>query len=172
MPFELRPYPSPTLRPEGEYLQTAWTRSVYPIAERMGIEIRLPSVSPQPYTRLAFEGLEHAKDQGRGSQYNSAVMRAFFQQDRDIGNPDVLTALASDAGLNTVVFRADLEERRYAPRVGQLLRHAYEEEQVSGVPLMVIGMQRLQGVQPRGSIEAAISEAERGAAPRGPRQEF
>ena len=27
MPFELRPEPTPTLRPEGEYLQTAWARS-------------------------------------------------------------------------------------------------------------------------------------------------
>ena len=28
MPFELRPEPHPTLRPEGEYLQRAWSQSV------------------------------------------------------------------------------------------------------------------------------------------------
>ena len=66
MPFELRPSPAPTLRPDGPYLQTAWKNSVYPLARRMGVEIRLPSVTPQPYTRLAFEGLEFAKKHGAG----------------------------------------------------------------------------------------------------------
>jgi hypothetical protein len=42
MPFELRPVPHPTLRPEGDYLQRAWQQSVYPIARRMGVEIKLP----------------------------------------------------------------------------------------------------------------------------------
>ena len=37
MPFELRPEPHPTLRPEGEYLQRAWSQSVYPIARQMGV---------------------------------------------------------------------------------------------------------------------------------------
>src|SRR5262245_14687639 len=44
LPFELRPDPGPTLRPEGDYLQQAWSRSVYPLAARMGVPIRLPSV--------------------------------------------------------------------------------------------------------------------------------
>ena len=46
MPFELRPYPTPTLEPEGDYLQSGWRDSVYPMAERMGVRIVLPSVSP------------------------------------------------------------------------------------------------------------------------------
>ncbi len=32
LPFELRPYPTPILRPEGAYLQRAWRQSVYPLA--------------------------------------------------------------------------------------------------------------------------------------------
>src|ERR1700736_4890236 len=65
MPFELRPEPQPTLRPEGEYLQRAWSQSVYPIAERMGVPIALPPVSPQPYTHLAFEGYQFAREHGK-----------------------------------------------------------------------------------------------------------
>lgn len=48
MPFELRPYPTPTLRLEDNYLPTAWKHGVYPAAERLGVPIRLPTVSPQP----------------------------------------------------------------------------------------------------------------------------
>ena len=44
MPFELRPYPNQTLRPDGEYLQRAWRQSVYPIARQMGVPITLPKV--------------------------------------------------------------------------------------------------------------------------------
>lgn len=39
LPFELRPYPSPTLRPEGEYMQTDWKNRVFPIADQLGIKM-------------------------------------------------------------------------------------------------------------------------------------
>ena len=65
MPFELRPYPRPTLPPEGRYLQTVWPQSVYPVAERFGIELRLPSVSPQPDTALAWQGYQYARARAR-----------------------------------------------------------------------------------------------------------
>ena len=100
MPFELRPYPTPTLRPEDEYLPTAWKQGVYPAAERMGIAIRLPTISPQPYTRKAFLGLQYAVEHGQGDAYVDAVLRAFFQQDRDIGDTDVLKAIIQDLGLD------------------------------------------------------------------------
>jgi predicted DsbA family dithiol-disulfide isomerase len=71
MPFELRPEPHPTLRPEGDYLRRAWQQSVYPLARRMGVEIRLPPVSPQPHTHLAWEGFHFAKGHGRASDTES-----------------------------------------------------------------------------------------------------
>src|SRR5215204_5868706 len=46
MPFELRPYPNETLRSEGVYLQRAWRQSVYPLAQKMGVPIKLPAISP------------------------------------------------------------------------------------------------------------------------------
>jgi len=160
MPFELRPYPTPTLRPEGDYLQRAWRQSVYPLAQRLGVDIRLPSVSPQPYTRLAFEGLEFAKDHGKGDEYNSRMMRAFFQESQDIGDPDVLSRLASDIGLPADEFGRALESRQYSDRVEKLLRHAYEDMGISGVPLFVIGSQTLSGLQSPAALSAAIDQAE------------
>lgn len=41
-PFELRPDPVPTLRPEDDYLPQVWKASVYPMAERLGFGITLP----------------------------------------------------------------------------------------------------------------------------------
>src|SRR6185436_715348 len=77
MPFELRPEPHETLRPEGEYLRRAWRQSVYPIARRLGVPIRLPAVSPQPHSHLAFEGFQFARARGKGAEYNHRVLEAF-----------------------------------------------------------------------------------------------
>src|SRR6476661_8515023 len=97
MPFELRPEPHPTLRPEGEYLQRAWQQSVYPIARRMGVPIALPPVSPQPHTHLALEGYQYAREHGKGNDYNHRVLEAFFVEGRDIGDVGVL---AGEVGLD------------------------------------------------------------------------
>ena len=64
-PFELRPKPTPTLRPEDDYLPNVWKKSVYPLARKLDVPITLPSISPQPYTRLAHEGFQFAKQAGK-----------------------------------------------------------------------------------------------------------
>src|SRR6187455_88743 len=113
MPFELRPYPAETLRPDGDYLQRAWRQSVYPIARRMGVPIGLPPVSPQPHTHLAFEGFQFAREHGKGNEYNHRVLTAFFVEGRDIGDVGVLTTLAGEVGLDEAAFETALRERTY-----------------------------------------------------------
>src|SRR4051794_13649035 len=139
MPFELRPYPTETLRPEGEYLQRAWRQSVYPIAQRMGVPIKLPAVSPQPHTHLAFEGFQFAKKHGKGNEYNHRVLEAFFVEGQDIGQVEVLTKLAAEVGLDEKKFGEAMRIRKYQEAHQQALRHAYEEVGVTGVPMFVIG---------------------------------
>jgi predicted DsbA family dithiol-disulfide isomerase len=163
MPFELRPHPNETLRPEGEYLQRAWRQSVYPIARRMGVPIKLPNVSPQPHSHLAFEGFQYAKEHGRGDVYNHRVLEAFFVESKDIGDIGVLTKLAGEVGLDETEFGEALRTRKYQDAHRRALRHAYEEAGVTGVPMFVIGDQVLTGLQDRETLEAVIEqEAEAG----------
>jgi len=158
MPFELRPEPHPTLRPEGEYLQRTWQQSVYPIARRMGVPISLPPVSPQPHTHLAFEGFQYAKDHGKGNDYNHRVLTAFFVEGQDIGQIGVLTKLAGEVGLDEREFEEALRTRKYREAHQQALRHAYEEAGVTGVPMFVIGGQVLTGLRDRETLGAVIEE--------------
>jgi predicted DsbA family dithiol-disulfide isomerase len=125
----------------------------------MGIDIKLPTVSPQPYTALAFEGLLFAQERGKGNAYNSAVMQAFFQRDLNIGSIDVLEEIASEVGLPSDEFRRALESGAYREQERRLLRHAYAESGVTGVPLFVIGDLRLVGLQDRHTLEEAIARA-------------
>ena len=159
MPYELRPEPTPTLRPEGEYLTTAWERSVYPLARRVGVEIRLPSVSPQPYSRLAFEGSMFAGQHGKANEYHDAVFRAFFQQDRDIGSPDVLSDIAEAVGLPVEEFSAALQKGAYREEHAQLLRHAVEEIGIRSVPTTFIGERPFVGLSGERDLKAALLEA-------------
>lgn len=159
-PFELRPYPTPTLEPEGDYLQTAWQQSVYPTAARMGVPIVLPKVSPQPYSRLAFEGALFARDHGHAAAYNHRMFTAFFQDERDIGDVGVLTALAEEIGLDGAAYRAALEARSYEAECGALLRHAYETLRISSVPTFVLaGRYAVPGLLPKEALVDLFRQA-------------
>lgn len=154
-PFELRPYPQPTLRPEGGYLQRAWSQSVYPLARRLGVPIVLPPVSPQPHTHFAFEGFQYAQEHGKGNAYNHRVLEAFFVEGRDIGQVGVLTRLAGEVGLDEAAFRKALETRRYREAHQRALRQAYQTG-ITAVPAFVIGQATLTGLQSRETLERVI----------------
>lgn len=158
MPFELRPYPTPTLRPEENYLQTVWKNSVYPMAERMAVNMKLPAISPQPYTHLAFEGYQYAKEKGKGTLYNERMLRAFFEEEINIGDVDALTRLAGELGLNEAEYRKALEEGLYREAHQKALQHAYTEANITAVPTFIIGETVLQGICPKEVLEKVISE--------------
>ncbi len=139
-PVELRPYPNPTLRPEDDYLPAVWKASVYPLAEQLKVPLRLPSVSPQPYSRLAHEGAQFAALAGKSDEYNARIFNAFFQEDRDIGDLDVLASLAGETGLGEEEFRAALESGRFTAAHNEALQEAAERG-VHSVPSVWINAQ-------------------------------
>jgi predicted DsbA family dithiol-disulfide isomerase len=155
MPFELREYPTPTLRPEDDYLPKAWKEGVYPAAERLGVDIRLPTVSPQPYTRKAFLGLQYAVENGKGDDYVDAVLRAFFQQDRDIGDTEVLKAILWDLGLDPLGLDAVLASSVHGERHDALLRQA-REVGIRAVPSVTVGNRLFSGVPGPEALRAEI----------------
>jgi predicted DsbA family dithiol-disulfide isomerase len=156
MPYELRPYPTETLKPEGDYLQNAWKNSIYPMADHYGIKMVLPKVSPQPHTHLAFEGYQFAKEHGKANEYNHRMFTAFFQDELDIGDIDVLTQLAGQLGLNQQAYRHALETRTYKAVHQQSLNHAYQEVNIQAVPTFIIGDTVIQGARPKEILEQVI----------------
>lgn len=155
MPFELRPYPTPTLKPEDEYLPRVWKASVYPMAERLGVPIKLPTVSPQPYTRKAFLGLQYANQQGKGNEYTTAVMKAFFQQNLNIGEDQVLKSILANLGLNP----AGLDEFVNSPQANAQhdadLQYA-KQLGIQAVPSLAVGKQFFSGVPSVQALRDAV----------------
>lgn len=161
--FELRPEPVPTLKPEDPYLPAIWHKSIYPLAEQLGVPIRLPSISPQPRTAKAFELLAMAQDKGLDHEYSMRVLRAFFQEDRDIGDPEILIALAADVGLDSNEARQALESGAYAERHREALDHACDDMAITSVPTIVVGKQVFRGTPSLEALRQAIDQLERDA---------
>lgn len=158
-PYELRPYPVPTLRPEDPYLPDIWQRAVYPMARRYQVPMRLPTVSPQPYTELAFRGARYAADQGRADAYHRRMMTAFFRDGLDIGDRRVLAGLAQQVGLDPVAYDRALDDEVYAERHRQALAES-AAMQITVVPTIRIGARRIQGVASEAVIRRALDEVD------------
>lgn len=161
LPFELRALPQPTLKPEDDYLQTVWRQSVYPLARKMGVEIELPSISPQPHTHLAFEGYQYAREHSKASEYNDRILRAFFQENQDIGKIDVLARLAEESGLNGKDFKQALSVRRYEIPHQQALAYG-KQLGINSVPTFMIGDRILSGLLSKENLEREISAVVKG----------
>jgi len=144
-PFELRAAPTLTLRPEDDYLPQVWKRSVYPLAQRLGVPIQLPSISPQPYSRWAHEGFQFAEAHGKADTYKDRVFRAFFQEDKDIGSLLVLGALADEVGLDKSQFLVALGDGKYTDCHEALLERA-QDLGVQSVPSLHVGGELIQVV--------------------------
>ncbi|MFE4430857.1 DsbA family protein [Peribacillus butanolivorans] len=163
MPFELRPSPYSKIDPwqEPEKLNS-WDSYILPTAKKLGVDMRLPRVSPHPYTHLAFEGCQFAKEHGKGNEFHSRVFTAFFQEEQNIEDIEVLTKLAGEVKLPEAAFREALVSRKYREVHQEALKHAYEEANIMAVPTFIIGDEVIQGLASKERLAQAIeNEAEK-----------
>ena len=103
------------LDPRGEYLTSAWNNHVYPLAEKIGLGMKMPSI--QPRSRLAHEAAKWAETCGHMGEYHLALFKAIFVDDQDISNIDILMKLADDLNLDADDLRQSLEENRFTTQV-------------------------------------------------------
>jgi predicted DsbA family dithiol-disulfide isomerase len=96
-------------------------------------------------TRLSQELACWAAD--RGVDLDDALFRAVFAEGKNVGDPEVLVALASDAGLPADEARAVLTERRYRDNVDQDWAFA-RQVGVTGVPTYAVERYAVVGAQP------------------------
>ena len=162
--FELRPAPTPTLDPNGEYLHTVWNQSVYPMAKQRGMTLRLPPV--QPRSRHAFELAELARAHGRFDEVHRGIFKAFFEDGRNIDGLETLIFIGTAAGLDGEAVRAALDRGTYRERVIHDEREAADLG-IAAVPTMMVGRSdgplaeahALSGAQAYEDVKAAVEHA-------------
>ncbi|MFJ8530458.1 DsbA family protein [Bacillus sp. NPDC094106] len=159
MPFELRPSPYSKIDPwqESDKL-SSWDSFILPTAKKLGVEMRLPRVSPHPYTHFAFEGYQFAKEHGLENAFHHRVFTAFFQEEQNIEEIDVLTTLAGEVGLPEIEFKEALVTRKYKEKHQQAIQHAYDEANIMAVPTVMIGEEVIQGLASKEMLERVIDK--------------
>lgn len=154
----MRPYPAETVSLKDPRYRQGWEQSIAPLADRLGVKMNMPAVDPAPHTHLAHEGFRFAKEQGKGNEYVEAVLRAYWEDGKDIGKIDVLADITETAGVDRSGIEEALKERRYEPHHKQALRHAYYEASITAVPTFFIGSRRVQGLHSKEALEKIIFE--------------
>lgn len=151
----------PPRDPAGEYLTRVWRDSVYPLAEQLGITMRLPPI--QPRSRRAHEAAKWAQTQNQFASQNQfgalneAIFRAFFERGEDISDIDVLVRLARDLNLDDSSLRTALETKQFEPDV---LSDENEAATLGlhSVPAFIFNRRfALTGVQPLTALEELVN---------------
>ena len=155
--FELRPNTMPPLDPNAEYLQRVWESSVLPLAARLGVTMTLPPV--QPRTRRTHEAAHWARSIGAFDGYHSALLAALFERGENIGEVDVLVALADSLGMPGAELRVALVSRAFEQHVIDDQDEARELD-VGSVPAFVAnGRFGVIGVQPVDVLRELVERA-------------
>lgn len=118
----------------------------------------LPRVSPHPYTHFAFEGYQFAKEHGLENAFHHRVFTAFFQEEQNIEEIDVLTKLAGEVGLSEAEFKEALITRKYKEKHQKAIQHAYDEANIMAVPTVMIGDEVIQGLASKEMLERVIDK--------------
>jgi predicted DsbA family dithiol-disulfide isomerase len=128
----------------------AWLRSVFPLAGKLGVKMRIPPV--QPRSRLAHETAAWARKQGKFDEMNDAIFRAFFERGQDIGKVDILAGLAHSLGLDSDGLRTALQDHEYLQAVldDESIARQYG---LTGVPAYIYGDRGITGTATERSLE-------------------
>jgi predicted DsbA family dithiol-disulfide isomerase len=146
----------------GQERYAALWRNIIMMAEGIGLEMRQPSVLTN--SLMALEATEYAKDEGKAPEFSHAVYRAYFQNQQNIGDLEVVLGIARQVGLDPTLVQEHLQAGTYSERIKTAQQEA-RTRGVSGVPTFIIGPAQIVGAQsPDVFINMLNRAAERGLA--------
>lgn len=156
LPYEL----NPDMPPEGMD-RTAYLDQKFGPGKRREIEIRLSEaalesgvtfnwsgVTKSVNTRMAHMLVAAASTVQRGTEMKAALLKAYWQDGRDVGDPDTLVAIATELGFDEQAVRDELANGELRETVIGLEDHALKVG-VDGVPFFIVdGKLAVSGAQP------------------------
>ncbi len=128
------------------------------IAKSMGTQMRfvfrhMPLIEMHPYAQHAAEAAEAAGAQGRFWEMHDAI----FQQQSELGS-DLLHQIALKLKLDIEQFAADLDARRFRPRVKRDFMGGMRSG-VAATPTFFINGKRYEGPLNQAALLSAIGRA-------------
>jgi predicted DsbA family dithiol-disulfide isomerase len=157
-PFEIRPPPERLLPPDDPAWRRYFEQTVGELGDR-GRRLRRPGLVP--WTRKAHELVAFAagKDPSAEARVRRILFRRFLEGGEDIGRVDVLLEVAGEVGFDATETKAVLDVDRHADDVVAHRVRALEQG-VRGVPTLVRGSERLEGIHDEEAIHAFLRHDE------------
>ena len=144
-PMELTEEPKERVDTYHDEVRKAKYKVLEAPAQALGIDMKFPpAVVPRPYTRLAWEGWFHAKKKGLGDVYSDLMYKAYFVDEADIGDMEVLVKLAESIGLDGAEYRKVLEDGTYYEAERMATSYSKNNLEVKGIPTLFINGQRVK----------------------------
>jgi len=123
----------------------AYAGNIINLARESGMDMRMPVVVANSH--LALEAAEFAREHGGFDAYHRALFHAYFEESRDIGDPEVLGDLARASGVDDQGLRHALAEETYRERIDAITHEARADEILSTPTFIYEGGFRLTGAQ-------------------------
>lgn len=144
-PMQLTVEPSPKVDTWNNAQKREGYKTLDQAKEELKIDAKFPPyVVPRPYTRLAFEGHYYAMEHGLQDAYDDAMYRAYFVDERDIGEMDVLVDVARSVGLDPVAYKEALEKGTYTQIAKEADEYTKNVLDIHSVPTMMIEGEKIQ----------------------------
>jgi predicted DsbA family dithiol-disulfide isomerase len=133
----------PGIPPEGLSREQVYAGRVYPegyldnmrrMAADSGLDMKRPPLIPN--TRKAHQATEFAREHGNLLAFHRAVFRAYWTDERNIGDADVLCEVAVLCGMDADALREALADGRYTGAVDEQIAWS-RAAGITGVPTVV-----------------------------------
>jgi len=100
-----------------------------------------------PNCRPALEAAQYAKDLGKFDEYHQAMFKAFWEESKDIGSPEVMADILKECDLEWEEFNTPERRQEYTQRVELQLAEA-QMYGITGVPAFILDRYLIVGAQP------------------------
>ena len=160
MPFELHPEIPPEGRPRDEVLPPAYRARAEEGVKRMGAAAGLHLALHERLinSRPALQAAEFAREQGRFDVMHLELLKAYWDEGRDVSDMAVLRDLAARAGVDADGMEAAVTEDRFGDYL-DARRSEAEELGITGIPAHVIADRYLvMGAQPYELFERVMAQ--------------
>ena len=162
--FELHPEaPDGGIPPSMFYENNSRLKSISENARMLAREAALTLGTHVVYSnsRLALELGVWADEQGKGSDYRDALFDSYFHRLQDIGDGEVLLAIAESIQMSREDAHGCIDSRVKKSTVDAQILEA-RQLGISGVPTYIIGKEYISGAQPYGLIREIYQRAAAG----------
>ncbi|MGE0587468.1 MAG: DsbA family oxidoreductase [Cyclobacteriaceae bacterium] len=167
LPFELNPQMPAEGRNQKEYLTEKFggpdryqklTDNVTQVAKGEGLAFDYDKQLKSPNTRDAHRLIWFAKTVGKQAAMKEALMKAYFEEGKDLTQKSTLVEIAAGAGLDSERINTLLSSDEGLVEVQYLEQMNYQRG-ISGVPFYIVnGKYGISGAQPSETFVSAFKE--------------